>query len=422
MCKVRINFSAKTKKIVAGRSGYLCSFPGCSALTIGPAMKGDGISATGEAAHIYSAAKEGPRGQGNLTEAQLESAENAIWLCATHATEVDNNRGNDYPPAVLVSLKGLHEASILRKHQGIHAPLGWLHEISITSGSLFKTPAKIQFGQVTFIAGGNASGRSSLCEWLTAISDPTWGLRRWRNTYGDNQPISFEVTLFNPSKVTVGVEILDSAKIGFHLNGQKVPFNPISTRCFTIAEVNRGSVADHEKDAWDTWSDVQRISSAIHIDATALENILPDVGHIERSVQKVWTEEPQQVSSEMSDDETPRSQLMVQLKHLRFNLSFSQISHSEKALVLIEIGIALASFSANYAPTVLVLDLFSLFDKNHRAEWVKYFSSANHLFQTIIEVACKDGKLDLPLQPSWQVVSLVGMCSDIEIHQFGDAK
>jgi hypothetical protein len=385
-------------------------------------MKGDGVSVTGEAAHIYSAAKEGPRGQGNLTEAQLKSAENAIWLCSTHSKEIDNNRGKDYPPATLVSLKGLHEASILRKHQGIYAPLGWLHEINITGGSLFKTPAKIQFGQVTFIAGGNASGRSSLCEWLTAISDPTWGLRRWRNTYGDNQPVCFEVTMYNPAKVTVGVQVLESARIGFILNGQEVPFNPISIRFFTITEVDKGRVADHEKGAWDTWSDVQRISAAIHIDATALENILSDVGSIERTVQKVWIEEPQQMSPGTSDDVTPRSQLMVKLKHHNFSLSFSQISKSEKVLVLIEIGISLASFSAHYVPTVLVLDLFPLFEQDHRSEWVKYFSSANHFFQTIIGVACVDGKLDFPLQPSWQVVSLVGMCGDVEIHQFGDAR
>jgi hypothetical protein len=420
---VRINFSQKTKSIVAGRSGYLCSYPGCpTPLTIGPAREDDGVSKTGEVAHIYSAAKEGPRGQGNLTKAQLKSVENAIWLCAYHATLVDTNRGTYYPPAVLVSYKGLHEASIARKHRGIYAPLGWLHELRITGGSLFKTPAKIRFGQVSFLAGGNESGRSSLCEWLTAISDPTWGLRRWRNRYGDDQPLCFEVTLFNPAKITVGVQVLESAKIRFHLNGQEVPFNPISTRFFTITEVNKGRVADHEKEAWNTWSDLQRISSAIHIDATALENILPDVGNVERSVQKIWIEEPQQVSSEMSDGDISRSQLMVKLKHQGFSLHFSQLSSSEQALVLIEIGIALASFSANYVPTVLVLDGFSVFDDRRRAEWVDYFSSANHLFQTIIEVVSEGGKLDLHLRPSWQAVSLVGSHRFVEIHQFGETE
>jgi hypothetical protein len=146
------------------------------------------------------------------------------------------------------------------------------------------------------------------------------------------------------------------------------------------------------------------------------------VGNVERSVQKIWIEEPQQVSSEMSDGDISRSQLMVKLKHQGFSLHFSQLSSSEQALVLIEIGIALASFSANYVPTVLVLDGFSVFDDRRRAEWVDYFSSANHLFQTIIEVVSEGGKLDLHLRPSWQAVSLVGSHRFVEIHQFGETE
>lgn len=415
----RINFSEKTRRIVAGRSGYTCSYPGCEALTIGPAKGSEDVSRTGVAAHIYSAAPKGPRGQGILTEEQLKSPENAIWLCSTHSTMIDQNRGTAYPPAVLVSYKTLHEAAIARKHRGIHAPLGWLHELRIKSGPLFRTPASIRFGQLTFLAGANASGRSSVCEWITAISDPGWGLRRWRNTYGKDESLSFEVTVFTPTKFVVGIQIVDSSKIRFELNGEPIPYNPIPARVITITDVEKAGIADHEKMAWENWSDLRRISAAIHIDEISIENILPQVGASDRIVQQMWVEMDTKPEYESDEDFAPRELLMVKLKHHNFNLSFFQLSSSEKALVLIELGIALASFSAHYIPTVLVLDLFSLFDQFHRTELVARISSSEYLFQTIIEVGSEDGSVDFQIKPSWEIASLIGSRRDVQVFQLG---
>ena len=414
----RFEFTEKTKQILAGRSGYQCSFPACSKLKSGPAMKSGGVSMTGKAAHIFSAAKHGPRGQGDLTEEQLKSPENAIWLCSNHATEIDNRRGDGYPPAVLVSLKGLHEASIARKHRGIYAPLGWIHELRITGGTLFKTPATIRFGQVTFIAGGNASGRSALCEWLASVTDPTWALQRWRHVRHGDQPICFELTGFNPAEYRVGVQVLESGKTRFQFNDNEVPYNPASTKFFTITSVSKGKVADHEKDAWDAWGDLRRISSVIRVDVTALENILSDVGSLGRTVKKIWVDEPV-LEGENSDGYEPRSKLMVKLEYHEFSLPFFELASSEQMFVLFEIGITLASFSGSYVPTVLILDDFSVFQGDLREEWLEEFSSSGHLFQTVVEVACDPEKFDLPLRPDWQVVSLVGARRNVAVCQFG---
>jgi hypothetical protein len=79
---------------VAGRCAYRCSFPGCDKPTIGPGARSNQTALTGNAAHIFSASPGGapPRGQGNLTEEQLLSPENAIWMCSDHASYVDTNR------------------------------------------------------------------------------------------------------------------------------------------------------------------------------------------------------------------------------------------------------------------------------------------------------------------------------------------
>ena len=102
---MRIEFTAGTKAVLAGRAGYECSHPECEVITIGPGDKNDQISSIGEAAHIYSASVNGPRGQNGLLEEDLRSVSNGIWLCKNHARLVDVNSGEGFTASELVSLE-----------------------------------------------------------------------------------------------------------------------------------------------------------------------------------------------------------------------------------------------------------------------------------------------------------------------------
>ena len=80
--------------------------PKCGKLTTGPALEARNKSVTTEeAAHIYSAAKSGrgPRGTGGLSEIELKSLSNAIWLCADHVTLIDQHGGSNFTPDILHS-------------------------------------------------------------------------------------------------------------------------------------------------------------------------------------------------------------------------------------------------------------------------------------------------------------------------------
>lgn len=90
----RDDFSSATKTKLAKRAGYRCSFPGCSAVTIGPSEESnDATSSTGTAAHI-SAAAAGPgarRYDPNISPEQRSSIDNGIWCCRTHGTLIDTD-------------------------------------------------------------------------------------------------------------------------------------------------------------------------------------------------------------------------------------------------------------------------------------------------------------------------------------------
>jgi len=87
---MRDDVKSKIKEEVAKKVAYLCSNPKCRAPTSGPQIN-DGTVNVGVAAHITAASENGPRYDPSLTAEERSSAENAIWLCQTHAKLIDND-------------------------------------------------------------------------------------------------------------------------------------------------------------------------------------------------------------------------------------------------------------------------------------------------------------------------------------------
>lgn len=97
----RDEFSKKTKKILAERVGWLCSFPGCSRPTVG-SRKDDHTKSInlGDAAHIHAASPKGPRYNAAMSSEQRKDISNGIWMCKTHANLIDKDF-KEYTPEIL---------------------------------------------------------------------------------------------------------------------------------------------------------------------------------------------------------------------------------------------------------------------------------------------------------------------------------
>ena len=91
MLHVRDDFPIDVKRSLAGRVGYLCSNPGCEALTSGPHVDPSKALNLGVAAHITAASPKGPRFNRELTPEQRKDADNAIWLCQNCGKLIDND-------------------------------------------------------------------------------------------------------------------------------------------------------------------------------------------------------------------------------------------------------------------------------------------------------------------------------------------
>ena len=93
----RGHFSAGIKRELMMRSGGLCSNPECRRTTIGPSVDAhEKGQIAGEAAHIKSASKKGPRFDPNQSDAERHSIGNAIWLCERCASLIDKRDSAGY--------------------------------------------------------------------------------------------------------------------------------------------------------------------------------------------------------------------------------------------------------------------------------------------------------------------------------------
>lgn len=126
-------FLQKTAELIAYRSGYICNNPECNVLTIGPATSDPSLKTkAGEAAHIVGE-KPGAARYEDVGTAQLESAENGIWLCVACHTLIDKNKGADYSKSELIGWKRGHEELmpvLLRTHR---SPLPLMRRHSVNA-------------------------------------------------------------------------------------------------------------------------------------------------------------------------------------------------------------------------------------------------------------------------------------------------
>jgi hypothetical protein len=89
---MRKGFSEKVKKSLALRVAYRCSYPGCNAITVGADIQNEhDFIVVGEAAHIYAASDNGPRGNTLMSIKDRSSISNGIWMCRKHARLIDED-------------------------------------------------------------------------------------------------------------------------------------------------------------------------------------------------------------------------------------------------------------------------------------------------------------------------------------------
>jgi len=352
----REEFSEETKLIIARRAAYRCSFPTCDRVTIGPGKKSNQFIVTGEAAHIYSAATNGPRGQGDLTPLELRSPDNGIWFCRVHSKIPDLNGGRDYPPSRLHSYKALHESRIARELGEVTCPFGWLEELVIRVSPFVRHPIEINFTKTTIFMGENSSGKTTSAQYVAAALSPELlellNLPEFLDTRHE-----YTMIFRCPQRHVLDVSISDGI-IVHRFDGVTVPFNPVP---FKVVQLTQGV---------DFGGEIRDLATAFRVPSAIMKQALDHLTVFRsRSFEGI----------RIVDYET-----VEVLRDGKF-LPARYLSGGAGKMFMLECAIALASFWAHYQPTLLILDegLHRL-DQDNRLAYLHKLNDPAFSFQTIL--------------------------------------
>jgi len=405
----RAEFTEATKSVVAKRAGYQCSFPTCDRRTVGPGAAANEISSSGVTAHIYSASPGGPRGHGNLTEEELSQPENGIHLCANHAKLVDNNRGRRFSAETLLSYKALQEARVEREQQGLYAPIGWIHGMTIREGPVFANNQSMHFAKMNLIYGNNATGKTAIVEWLSGMFGGS--LDRWRQPAWN---LHVEVSYLNPEPNTLVFKMDDTGATRFQVNGTSAPFNPILVRVIHPREPQLGGV-----------DDLQLMSAILDVPAGTTSALIDEIhsfahSHV-RNLRFIRSDEryPPEAGDERSYDELQRMVLVADVDGTVPGLIFRALSGREQERMIIEFSTAIARFSGRYAPTVLILDdLVNIIFEGWFDFYSHHFLDASNQFQTFLSLPATKLDLDAIRWHGWEVIRTNGSPPDVTVSQY----
>lgn len=388
----RVDFLRHDWDAIGRRAGYRCSFPDCGRLTVGPGVAEYQSEVTGKAAHIYSASEYGPRGQGLLSEAEIRSPANGIWMCAEHADLIDRNKGARYPVETLQSWKALHESRIAFEHSGRLATFGFVRTLTIHRSALFADDTVLELAKATLLIGANGSGKTGVCEWLDALATPA-KLLRW-----DKKPTTpaLDVTIRFAAPVDRNLRIVIPDDIPqLTLDGVDVPANPLPV-AVTYLE---------HSDPWSKFEDDrQLLCQVLAIDAAQAHTLaaLLDVDAIFLSAAE-FRYEP-------DDDGAARHRLYVKIRREGAWRSFGALSGSEKGRTLLDLAATKARIAAGFTPSLLLVELKGLgLDWGSFRPYMERFSQSRTPFQTVITSWELTPQME---ELGWQVYRIAGVKPD----------
>ena len=392
---MRATFSAQTRRLVAQRAGYRCSFPDCGRTTIGPAIDPDKFVVSGEAAHIYGAALsgKGPRGSGNLSKSELESPQNAIWLCAYHSKLIDKNRGSDFSADTLHSYKSLHETRIAHEVSGIHTPFGWVANFNVKSSPLFSDSFRIDFAKLNLIIGGNSVGKTALCEWIAGTFNPKY-LERWSGFCPDDlRSLSASIEYFNPTQHIAEVDLLSSKYPRYKLDGEETYVSTNSVRVIFPESLERSyqEIPD----------DLETIVNSMKLHAYEVEALC---GQLE-DTSELFTG----AHFEKSEEGT---YMIVQIRG-RTGIEerlLGLLASSEREKLMMDLGIMAANKLAMTGPSILIFDANSWqINTKWLEQYAELLGSPACRFQTIVSTSSTDIDFEELAWTGWKTIALDGV-------------
>ncbi len=383
----RHEFNRDVRDRVAKRAGYICSFPECNKLTVGPSdTRVSGVSLVGVAAHICAAAPGGPRYEPSQSEADRRAESNAIWLCGFHNTVIDSDAKN-YPASLLHRWKAEHERFVRARLEGTKS---WFSHgvtrIKLKGFGIFQDSVEVQLHRHNIFLGNHRAGKTTICQAIAALS----GARAF-------QQFVQRFKIFSPDSSNAFIEAHSSAHGGttVRLTTKTVVSKKTrKPRYKTVhVEANGGVVPCWPKGSF----------NVVHLDDQFVRNssdrksgfplalkYLADVFDVDEEI--VWSSLREELfTASLLGYEFKRRKsrdVEVQVPHSGgFFLPYAGISGSEETLAILDVAHKFIQAQGNPIPWTLVVDtgFYGRLDQDNKKKlFRKLVNAQNDNLQTIV--------------------------------------
>lgn len=359
---------------------------------MGPYYASEGAVNMGVAAHIHSAAEDGPRGWGGKGEEFIRSEANGLWCCQYHSVLIDKNNGRDYPAADLFAWKALAEARTRKQMNDLPSPLGWVSSIEFDEFPKRLTLPKIELSRSTLVSARNGAGKSALMQIAASITDarhaerfisssgraPADGLQKNR--------ISGRVTYTTVDTLgkVVRVEIADGTLIRW--DGTQLCLLPPGDIEFIYCSEEGRRKLEHEDDV-DFLLRVLNLdkSALIALSRTSKGVLMPGEFIFSQADDDSDDEAEEPVAKRVKADGRPYIEIRFKKLGHNFFVSYGGLSSSEQVRLLLDLFISKAREVSKQRLTVFMAeDLPDSLDQDNFAKLLT--ALANEPFQSLLSL------------------------------------
>ena len=360
----RIEFSDKVKDIIRHRAGYRCCK--CDRTLVGPGATTSDYVELGQCAHIYAAKPTGPRGQSHLTEEQLKSPENGLYLCNDCHKLIDGKLSHKkYRAEQLLQIKAIHEYKIAVEMGNDVIPLNWIKCVKIEESPNIKVGTTIDFAKITVLYGSNGTGKSSIIEMLYEVLSSSI-LTRW-----DGKRMKAVIDVDNP--VNYPVTVIFDKIVSYQTGDCGLAVFPYQMDVIYLRDKERPT---------EVRDDLQYVADYLGKDRKSVEAMIK-VADFSHAVM-VNKAEIEEVRSE------PYRECRIKVWRKDYNIGhdwkLQQLSDTERSRFVLDLVVSYLSAVSRFRPAMLLMDWSDIysFDQGLIGQYMRIFQNPNMNFQTII--------------------------------------
>lgn len=288
---------------------------------------------------------------------------------------------------------------------------GWLERVTVEANPLFRHGTSITFGKVTLFVGNNGTGKSAICEWLSASAGNVPNLRRWAESRESDCEVILRSTVLRPDRISFALR----------LKGHNLQCEYGNHRVLDLSHAIR-VVYVREQEHTRHRDDVTLLAEAWGIHRYQVPQVIAEMCADKYGEVRVAELRPTSLETEKNGEESNASEVGVTTMRLYarvadhpYVLQFGLLSSTERSQIIVAGAMVVADLFSVHQTTVLIVELgdHALSD-GLLSRYASCLQSAAFRFQTILVSPSERPRVDWT---GWSVARFVGRPPSITIQQ-----